>query len=161
MRANFPQTVFLGFALIAGSGLRTQAAAESAPAPVRIVSYNLYNFTALNQPQIKTPESRDMIVSVLGKLDADIAVLIELSGQDALDELAGLLKKAGTDYPFRSLVEPVPQPDRRKKDQEYLKIDREEHRDRHRPYMKNYMREYRKSRRPIKDAEAPKDNEAK
>ena len=119
MRANFAQTIILGFVLLACCGLRIQADAESVPAPVRIVSYNLYNFTALNQPQIKTPESRAMVVSVLGKLDPDIAVLIELSGQEALDELADLLKKAGTDYPFRSLVEPVPQPDRRKKEQEF------------------------------------------
>ena len=118
MRANLAQTVCLGLWLLAGCGLRSQAA-EAAPAPIRIVSYNLYNFTALNQPQIKTPESRAMVVSVLNRLDPDIAVLIELSGPDALEELAGLLKKAGSDYPFHSLVEPPPQPDRRKKDQTF------------------------------------------
>jgi endonuclease/exonuclease/phosphatase family metal-dependent hydrolase len=127
MRADFARLLFLGILLLAGGGLCTHAAEEEAPAapaaagetrPVRIVSYNLYNFTSLKQPQLKSPESRAMVVTMLGKLNPDIAVLIELSGQDALDELAALLKKSGVEYPFSSLVEPVPRTEnaRKKKD---------------------------------------------
>lgn len=131
MRASFAKPVFL--LLLAAAccgGLRgfaaekkgaPPAAAErkdEAPKPVRVVSYNLYNFTSLKQPQLKSPESRAMVVTVLGKLNPDIAVLIELSGQDALDELAALLKKNGTEYAFSTLVEPAPRTEnaRKKKD---------------------------------------------
>ena len=126
MRAGIPRRLILAplLLLLSGGGLRAPAAEAdgakpAAPQPVRIVSYNLYNFTSLKQPQLKSPESRAMVAAMLGKLNPDIAVLIELSGRDALDELAGLLKKNGADYPFRSLVEPALDPARRKKEQEF------------------------------------------
>ena len=81
----------------------TLAGAEIAP--VRIVGYNTYNFQSLDKPQVKSPESRQMVASILASLNPDMAVLIEIGGKAGLDELVGLLATAGVRYPFASVVE--------------------------------------------------------
>jgi len=98
------------------SGLRGASAADAGSTPVptplppaprelRIVSYNTYNFQPLSRPQIKSPESRDMVIAILANLSPDIAVLTEVGGQDGLNEIVDLLKKTGVAYPFSSLVQ--------------------------------------------------------
>lgn len=81
-----------------------RVALPPAPAELRIVSYNTYNFFPLGKPQVKSPESRQMVVTLLASLKPDIAVLIEVGGQEALDELRALLAAAGAPYPYATVV---------------------------------------------------------
>ncbi len=76
-----------------------------APATLRVLAYNLYNFAPLSQPQIKSAESRQAVISVIAALDPDIAVLTEVGGSAALGEIRGLLRERGKEYPFWSVVE--------------------------------------------------------
>jgi len=87
-----------------GGSHAAPAAAATAPAPVRIVSYNVYNYLPLSKPQIKSPESRQTVLRILAALNPDIAVLTETGGQEAVAEIAARLREQGRDYPFTSIV---------------------------------------------------------
>ncbi len=106
LRLQFLAALLSALACVRGVPAAPAAdALPPAPAELRIVSYNTYNFWPLSKPQIKSVESRQMVVSVLHNLDPDMAVLIEIGGADALKELVELLAKAGTSYPFTSMVQ--------------------------------------------------------
>jgi endonuclease/exonuclease/phosphatase family metal-dependent hydrolase len=86
------------------AGTPEAPALPPAPETLRVVSYNTYNFMPLSKPQIKSAESRQMVISLLADLRPDIAVLTEVGGQAGADELAALLAKAGAAYPFTTVV---------------------------------------------------------
>ena len=87
--------------------LPTPHSNASLPAPpdvIRMMVYNVYNFMPLSAPQIKTPESRDAVAEMIHRGRSDILVLVEMGGDDAVQEIRDLLKAKGTDYPFATVV---------------------------------------------------------
>lgn len=80
-------------------------ALPQAPAELRVLTYNIYNYAATGQPSPKSAESKAMVAAILAKISPDVAVLIETSGAQAVAELAAAVKANGVLYPFATVVE--------------------------------------------------------
>lgn len=79
-------------------------ALPEAPETIRVMVYNVYNFMPLSTTQIKTPESRDAVAEIIHRTGPEILVLVEMGGDEAVQEIRDLLKTKGTDYPFATVV---------------------------------------------------------
>lgn len=93
-----------GLAGPAGAGTRPLPGPAPADGTVRIVGYNIYNWLLPDVSAVKSPESRDMTVSILASLNPDIAVLVETGGMASVGEITGRLAKFGLAYPFATSV---------------------------------------------------------
>lgn len=90
------------FSLITFTG--TLSAAD-APSRFTVLSYNVYNFLAADQEQVKSEESRGAVIDILASLSPDIMVLLETGGKETLDTISAGLAEKGHSYPFASVVE--------------------------------------------------------
>ncbi len=76
----------------------------SAPAEIRVMSYNVFNFMALKQPQIKSLESRQTVINIIDSVNPDIMLLVEIGDEAAVEEIRQALAQKGKTYPFASTV---------------------------------------------------------
>ncbi|MEA2012542.1 MAG: endonuclease/exonuclease/phosphatase family protein [Verrucomicrobiota bacterium] len=77
-----------------------------APKTIKILNYNLYNFFSKKSKlaKLKPPGSKKATVATIKLINADIAVFSEVGYYWGMKELYSLLKDAGVDYKYRTLV---------------------------------------------------------
>ncbi len=82
-------------------------AADLPPPPeqLRVLSYNVHNFTADPDSKLTSAQARDAVIDVLADIAADVMVLYEIGGEPALAEIRKALAARGRPYPFASVVE--------------------------------------------------------
>ncbi|HAR65610.1 MAG TPA: hypothetical protein DCR55_05285 [Lentisphaeria bacterium] len=74
------------------------------PKPIRIASFNVYNFRPTHEKPPRDAEGFAATIRALAELDADIVVLQEMGSWDDFRLLQKRLRELGVDYPYLSLV---------------------------------------------------------
>ncbi len=106
LRHNYFHSIFRILLLAVASAVSTAVADEPEQIePVRILSFNTYNFLAKNQTQIKSQESKAAVIETLVSIAPDIMLLIEVGGLKAAQEIQFLLQQKGCKYPSLSVVD--------------------------------------------------------